>query len=44
MGISNIIPIGVFNKFKEESLKKNNVELAIDGDKNAFNILIKENN
>lgn len=43
MGISNIIPIGVFNKFKEESLKKNNVRLAIDGDKNAFNILIKEN-
>lgn len=43
MGISNIIPIGVFNKIKEESIKKNNVRLAIDGDKDAFNILIKEN-
>ena len=43
MGISNIIPIGVFNRFKDESIKKNNVRLAIEGDKEAFNILIKEN-
>lgn len=43
MGISNIIPIGVLNKFKDEKLKKNNVRLAIEGDREAFNSLIKEN-
>lgn len=43
MNISNIIPIGVFNKVKEEKNKKSNVRLAIEGDKEAFSILIKEN-
>ena len=43
MNISNIIPIGVLNKLKDEKLKKSNVRLAIDGDKEAFNILIEEN-
>ena len=38
MNMSNIIPIGVFNKYKDGKLKKNNVRLAIDGDKEAFNI------
>jgi RNA polymerase sigma-70 factor, ECF subfamily len=43
MNMSNIIPIGVFNKYKDGKLKKNNVRLAIDGDKEAFNILVQEN-
>ena len=43
MNISNIIPIGVFNKVKEEKSKKSNIRLAIEGDKDSFSILIKEN-
>ncbi len=43
MNVSNIIPIGVLNKRKDEKLKKSNVRLAIEGDKEAFSILIKEN-
>jgi RNA polymerase sigma-70 factor, ECF subfamily len=43
MNMSNIIPIGVFNKYKDGKLKKNNVRLAIEGDKEAFNILVQEN-
>ena len=43
MNMSNIIPIGILNKLKDEKLKKSNVRLAIDGDKEAFNILIEEN-
>lgn len=43
MNMSNIIPIGVFNKSKDIKLKKSNVRLAIDGDKEAFNILIQDN-
>ncbi|MFU7514423.1 RNA polymerase sigma factor [Clostridium sp. HCS.1] len=43
MNMSNIIPIGILNKLKDEKLKKSNVRLAIEGDKEAFGILIKEN-
>ena len=43
MNMSNIVPIGVLNKKQDKKLKKSNVRLAIDGEKEAFNILIKEN-
>ena len=43
MNMSNIVPIGVLNKKKDRKLKKSNVRLAIEGDKEAFSILIKEN-
>ncbi|MCF0147763.1 MAG: sigma-70 family RNA polymerase sigma factor [Clostridium sp.] len=43
MDISNIVPIGILNKHKDEKLKRNYVRLAINGDKEAFNSLINEN-
>lgn len=44
MNISNIIPIGLFEKrYQNIEKKKSNVKLAIEGDKEAFNSLIQEN-